>query len=88
VRLASLLARDPIYTEVVRTIRSACAEEPAVSEVVLCLTLGDYLVEDIRQCMAIAESFGQIRRRDAGADSLVIPARHRRCSASAFGAAQ
>ena len=73
VRLAGLLARDPIYTEVVRTIRSACAEEPAVSEVVLCLTLGDYLVEDIRQCMAIAESFGQIRRRDAGADSLVIP---------------
>ena len=33
VRLAGLLARDPIYTEVVRTIRSACAEEPAVSEV-------------------------------------------------------
>ena len=25
-------------------------------EVVLCLTLGDYLVEDIRQCMAIAEA--------------------------------
>ena len=73
VRLASLLAKDPIYTEVVRAIRSACAEEPAVSEVVLCLTLGDYLVEDIRQCMAIAESFGQIRRREAGADSLVIP---------------
>ena len=73
VRLASLLAKDPSYTEVVRAIRSACAEEPAVSEVMLCLTLGDYLVEDIRQCMAIAESFGQIRRREAGADSLVIP---------------
>lgn len=73
VRLAGLLAKDPIYTEVVRAIRSACVQEPAVSEVVLCLTLGDYLVEDIRQCMAIAESFGQIRRRDTGADSLVIP---------------
>ena len=34
VRLAGLLSRDPIYTEVVRTIRSACADEPAVSEVV------------------------------------------------------
>ena len=73
VRLASLLAKDPIYTEVVRTISSACAEEPAVSEVVLCLTLGDYLVEDIRQCMAIAEGLGQIRRRDDGGDALVIP---------------
>ena len=73
VRLAGLLAKDPIYTEVVRAIRSACAEEPAVSEVVLCLTLGDYLVEDIRQCMAIAESFGQIRLRDDGVDALVIP---------------
>ena len=73
VYLARLLARDPIYSEVVRAIRSACVDEPAVSEVALCLALGDYLIEDIRQCMAIAEVLGQIRRRDDGGDALVIP---------------
>lgn len=74
VRLARLLARDPVYSEVVRAIRSACVDEPAVSEVALCLALGEYLIEDIRQCMAIAEGLGQIRRcDDGGGDSLVIP---------------
>ena len=72
-RLTRLLSRDPVYGEVVRAIRSACVDEPAVSEVALCLALGNYLIEDIRQCMAIAESFGQIRRRDDGGDALVIP---------------
>ena len=56
-----------------RAIRSACVDEPAVSEVALCLALGNYLIEDIRQCMAIAEGLGQIRRRDDGGDALVIP---------------
>ncbi|MBP8134454.1 MAG: hypothetical protein KAY13_09285 [Zoogloea sp.] len=76
VRLAVLLARDPVYTEVVRAIRTACAAEPAVSEMALCVGMRQYLLEDIRQCMAIAEHFGQIRRQAQAGDSLVIASFH------------
>ena len=76
VRLAVLLARDPVYTEVVRAIRTACAAEPAVSEAALCVGMRQYLLEDIRQCMEIAEHFGQIRRRELAGDSLVIASFH------------
>jgi len=76
VRLAVLLARDPVYTEVVRAIRTACAAEPAVSEAALCVGMRQYLLEDIRQCMEIAEYFGQIRRREQAGDSLVIASFH------------
>ena len=74
--LAVLLARDPVYTEVVRAIRTACAAEPAVSEMALCVGMRQYLLEDIRQCMAIAEHFGQIRRQAQAGDSLVIASFH------------
>jgi hypothetical protein len=76
VRLAVLLARDPVYTEVVRAIRTACAAESAVSETALCVGMRQYLLEDIRQCMEIAEHFGQIRRREQAGDSLVIASFH------------
>jgi len=72
ISLAALLAKDPLYPEVVRTIRATCAVEPAMSEMALCLRLGDFLVEDIRQCAEIAERLGQIRRRDNGTDALLI----------------
>ena len=71
--LVALLAKDSIFPEVVRTIRQACAAEPAVNEMELCLQLRDFLVEDIRQCEAIAESLGQIRRSENGAESMLIP---------------
>ncbi len=70
--LAALMARDSVYPVVVRAIRSACAAEPAVTELALCVGLRQFLIEDIRQCEEIAECLGQIRRRDQGADSLVI----------------
>jgi len=76
ISLAALIARDSVYPEVVRAIRSACAAEPAVSELALCVGLRQFLIEDIRQCEEIAECFGQIRRRDQGADSLVIASFH------------
>ena len=66
------MARDSVYPVVVRAIRSACAAEPAVTELALCVGLRQFLIEDIRQCEEIAECLGQIRRRDQGADSLVI----------------
>lgn len=76
ISLATLLARDPVYPEVVRAIRTACTEEPAVSELALCVSLRHFLVEDIRQCEEIAESFGQIRRSAQGAEPLLIASFH------------
>lgn len=70
-RLAVLLARDAIYTEVVREIRKACTLEPAVSERVLCVGMRDYVLEDVRQCMQLAEYFGQIRRFEHAAEALI-----------------
>ncbi len=71
-RLAALLAKDPVYPEVVKEIRSACAADAAVSELTLCVRLRQFLIEDIRQCEEIAEHFGQIRRREQGAEALLI----------------
>lgn len=72
IRLAGLLSKDPVFPDVVRAIRSACAAEPAVTELALCVRLRQHLIEDIRQCEALAESLGQIRRRESGADALLI----------------
>jgi len=76
ISLAALLAKDPVYPEVVRAIRSACKDEPAVSELALCVGLRQFLIEDIRQCEEIAENFGHIRRSEQGAESLLIARFH------------
>lgn len=75
VRLAALLQRDPIYPGVVRAIRSACASGAEISETTLCVS-SDYLLEDIRQCMALAEYFGQIERHARGGDLMVAASFH------------
>lgn len=72
VRLAALLAKDPVYPEVLRAIRAACAAEPAITELALCVRLRQFLVEDIRQCEELAEHLGQIRRRNTDGDALLI----------------
>ena len=41
--LAALMARDSVYPVVVRAIRSACAAEPAVTELALCVGLRRFL---------------------------------------------
>lgn len=76
IRLAGLLAKDPVYPEVVHAIRTACVVEPAVSELALCVRLRHFLIEDIRQCEELAENFGQIRRRETGAEALLIARFH------------
>lgn len=75
VRLAALLQRDPIYPGVVRAIRAACASGAEISETTLCVS-SDYLLEDIRQCMALAEYFGQIERHARGGDLMVAASFH------------
>lgn len=72
IRLAGVLSKDPVFPDVVKAIRSACVAEPAVTELALCVRLRHHLIEDIRQCEALAESLGQIRRREGGADALLI----------------
>ena len=75
VRLAALLSRDPVYPSVVRAIRAACASGAEVSETSLCVS-SEYLLEDIRQCMALAEHFGQIERHARGGDLMVAASFH------------
>lgn len=75
VRLAVLLQRDPVYPGVVRAIRAACASGVEVSEANLCVS-SEYLLEDIRQCMALAEHFGQIERHERGGDLMVAASFH------------
>ena len=76
IKLAALLAKDPVYPDVVHAIRTACVVEPAVSELALCVRLRHLLIEDIRQCEELAESLGQIRRRDTGAEAILIARFH------------
>lgn len=76
IRLAGLLSKDPVFPDVVKAVRSACAAESAVTELALCVRLRHHLIEDIRQCEALAESLGQIRRRESGADALLIARFH------------
>ena len=76
-RFASLLLEDPIYPVVLQEIRAACVAERAVSELALCLRLRDYALEDIRQCMDLAEAFGQIYRQKAmGCEPMVMASYH------------
>ncbi len=76
-RFASLLLRDPIYPMVLQEIRAACVADRAVSELALCLRLRDYALEDIRQCMDLAEAFGQIYRQKAmGCEPMVMASYH------------
>lgn len=75
VRLAALLLADPIYPEVVRAIRAACVSGEKVSETTLCVNC-DFLLEDIRQCMALAEHFGQIERHGQAGDLMVAASFH------------
>ncbi|WP_374243190.1 hypothetical protein [Zoogloea sp.] len=76
IKLAALLAKDPVYPDVVHAIRTACVVEPAVSELALCVRLRHFLIEDIRQCEELAECLGQIRRRDTGAEAILIARFH------------
>ncbi|NML25562.1 hypothetical protein [Zoogloea dura] len=71
VRLAVMLGEDPVYPVVLRSIRAASASEEGVSEMALCIALRQFLVEDIRTCMALAECFGQVRRLCEGGDCRV-----------------
>lgn len=75
VRLAALLQRDPVYPEVVRAIRAACASGTEVSETALCVS-SELLLEDVRLCMALAEHFGQIERHEQGGDLMVAASLH------------
>jgi hypothetical protein len=66
-RLASLLVQDPVYPAVLQEIRLACTAQLEVSEFSLAVNLREFLIEDIRQCLLLAEAFGQVKRReDAG----------------------
>lgn len=76
VRIASLMARDPVYLEVVRAIRKACAGQPAISEMALCVSLRQFLIEDIRISMEIAEMLGQVRRAEEGGSPMVMAEFH------------
>lgn len=70
-RLASLLVQDPIYPGVLQEIRFACTAQREVSEFSLAVSLREFLIEDIRQCLALAEAFGQIERRGARGEAWV-----------------
>jgi len=76
VRIASLMARDPVYTEVVRAIRKACAAQTSISEMALCVGLRQFLIEDIRISMEIAEMLGQVRRAEEGGSPTVMAEFH------------
>ncbi|WP_374479831.1 hypothetical protein [Zoogloea sp.] len=70
-RLASLLVQDPVYPAVLQEIRSACSAQLEVSEFSLAVSLREFLIEDIRQCLVLAEAFGQVERRDEPGDTRV-----------------
>lgn len=67
-RLASLLVQDPVYPGVVQEIRRACTAQREVSEFSLAVSLREFLIEDIRQCLALAEAFGEVERRGPQGD--------------------
>lgn len=75
VRLAALLQRDPVYPELVRAIRAACASGAEISETSLCVS-SDLLLEDVRQCMTLAELFGQIERHERRGDLMIAASLH------------
>lgn len=75
-RLAELLAKDPIYPQVLEAIQAACVAHSAVSEMTLCMRLRHLMVEDIRQCEELAEHFGQIRRSGKKGEPLLIARLH------------
>lgn len=70
-RLASLLVQDPVYPAVLQEIRGACSAKVEVSEFNLAVSLREFLIEDIRQCLALAEAFGQVERRDGQGETRV-----------------
>lgn len=74
--LSTVLHNDPVYPRVLKVIQAACAARQEVTEPALCVALGDLLLEDIRQCMAIAQALGQIQLRQGEADTLVSAAFH------------
>lgn len=75
-RLASMMTKDPVYAAVVQEVRSASVSGLEVSEMSLCVKLRQLVIEDIRQCMFIAESLGQLKRRDAGGEAMVAARFH------------
>lgn len=75
VRLAALLQRDPLYPELVRAIRAACASGAEISETSLCVN-SNLLLEDVRQCMALAELFGQIERHERHGELMIAAGLH------------
>ncbi|MDD2988694.1 MAG: hypothetical protein PHI64_07010 [Zoogloea sp.] len=75
VRLAALLQRDPLYPELVRAIRAACASGAEISETSLCVS-SNLLLEDVRQCMALAELFGQIERHERHGELMIAAGLH------------
>ncbi len=75
VRLAALLQRDPLYPELVRAIRAACASGAEISETSLCVS-SNLLLADVRQCMALAELFGQIERHERHGELMIAAGLH------------
>ncbi|MBS0355198.1 MAG: hypothetical protein JSR83_15020 [Proteobacteria bacterium] len=75
-RLASLLLQDPVYPSVLQEIRIACTAQLEVSEFSLAVSLREFLIEDIRQCLALAEAFGQVERRGEQGDARVAASFH------------
>lgn len=75
-RLGTLLGQDPLYPAVLREIRTACAAATEVSEFTLALSLREFLIEDIRQCLALAECFGQVQRREEHGEARVAASFH------------
>lgn len=75
-RLATLLVQDPVYPAVLQEIRVACTAKVEVSEFNLAVGLREFLIEDIRQCLALAEAFGQVERRGEHGDVRVAASFH------------
>ena len=70
-RLSGLMLRDPVYRQVIKRIRARGAE--GLSEMSLCLSLGSFLVEDVRQCLLLASTIGQIHLAPKGDDVFILP---------------
>lgn len=75
-RLASLLVQDPVYPAVLQAIRLACTAHVEVSEFSLAVSLREFLIEDIRQCLALAEAFGQVECREEHGEARVAASFH------------
>jgi hypothetical protein len=69
-RLSGLLLRDPVYRQVIKRVRARGTQ--GLSEMALCLSLGDCLVEDVRQSLRLASLVGQVQLSTQGDDTLIL----------------